>query len=128
MAVQRLQPHIVLVNFDRIFGVCSVYFSSFRRTPPRLQSFGRTPPRLAMRPSHLRLGMQTLPAARAGGVTRLHTLHNSSEPAKFSVSHVQVSWMPMGLDWTSAFRACPSVAEYILVSVTCRRTSHFLRF
>lgn len=28
---------------------------------------------------------------------------------------LQASWMPLGVDWTAAFRACPAVTEYILV-------------
>ena len=36
--------------------------------------------------------------------------------------HVVVcSWMPLGVDWTAAFRACPSVASYLLVRC---RTPH----
>jgi hypothetical protein len=37
---------------------------------------------------------------------------------------LQVSWMPLGVDWTSAFRICPAVAEYIMVHAKCKRPQH----
>lgn len=34
---------------------------------------------------------------------------------RFKPDIVLVSWMELGQDWTSSFRACPSVQEYVLV-------------
>ena len=34
---------------------------------------------------------------------------------KYKPNVVLVSWMELGQDWTEAFRACPSVDEYILI-------------
>jgi hypothetical protein len=115
-AVARVQPHIVLVRMCRrsaslagrppasavvaVSCVVPTVYGPVKRQHPVASSTWLLP-LLCLKLWHITCTGTTSKALQHAG--------------DVYVCALQASWMPLGVDWSAAFRACPAVMEYILV-------------